>query len=320
MVETQPADGSNPAWNAAVVRGVDPETEGTVTVLPNKIIAGKFDLDGHGLVVGIKFAELLGLAIGDHVAIHSPHSLLEMKNSGGKVATLPDDYTIRGVFDVGHNDYNSSIIITSLENAQDLYVLSNEVHGLMVMLRDSDQVDSVRDELLAKLGPGYHITTWTEENSEFFNALMVEKRVMFLILFVIIVVAAFGITSTLITFVYQKTREIGILKALGATNLQIAWLFLSQSVLIGVLGVTLGYVFARVLLAWRNEFLHFMDRLLHQNLFSSTLYLFDQLPARIVSSDVTVICGCTMVLCVLGGVIPALRAARLHPVEALRHE
>jgi lipoprotein-releasing system permease protein len=233
---------------------------------------------------------------------------------------LPDEYTVTGIFDVGYFDYDASVVIVSLENAQDLYGLGESVHGLMVMLRDPDRAPEVQRELETALGPGYNITTWKEENATILGALLVEKNVMFYILFFIVIVAALCILSAQITFVVQKTREIGMLKALGATNLQISGIFLGQSAIIGVLGVLAGYGLGILALAYRNGFLHVMNRLTGRDLLPVSLYFFNQLPAVINLNDIAIICGGSFVICILGGVLPAWRAGRLKPVEALRYE
>ena len=185
----------------------------------------------------------------------------EQRGKANEEAILPDDYAVRGIFDVGYFEYNATVVVVSLENAQELYDLGDNVHGLMVMLRDPYQAPEVRRELEGALGPNYNITTWTEENSAILGALVVEKNVMFYLLFFIVLVAALCILSAQITFVVQKTREIGMLKALGATNLQISGVFLSQSAIIGVLGVLAGYGLGILALTYRNEFLHFMNHL-----------------------------------------------------------
>ncbi len=159
-----------------------------------------------------------------------------------------------------------------------------------------------------------------QDNSNLLNAVMVEKNVMFYILFFIMIVAALCILSALITFVVQKTREIGMLKALGATNLQVGLIFLSQGALVGAMGDLAGYGLGMLALAYRNEFLHFMNKLTGFELFPQSIYGFAELPALIVGKDIWLICGSAWVICTLGGVIPAWRAARLRPVEALRYE
>jgi len=323
LVVTQPPKDQSKLTGAPWVRGVDPARENSVSVLPQSIIAGKFDLSGRGLVVGSQFAENLNLSVGDRISIYSPADLEKMEKRQGKPdaeAVLPDDYTVNGIFDVGYFEYNANIVVTSLENAQDLYNLDDNVHGLMVMLRDPYQAPQVRRELLAALGPGYNISTWTEENSGILNALLVEKNVMFYLLFFIVLVAALCILSAQITFVVQKTREIGMLKALGASNLQISGVFLSQSAIIGVLGVISGYGLGMLALTYRNEFLHFMNRLTGFELFPASIYGFGDLPAVIDPHDIAIICGLSFVICIFGGVLPAIRAGRLKPVEALRYE
>ena len=216
--------------------------------------------------------------------------------------------TVNGIFDVGYYEYNANIVVTSLENAQDLYDLDDTVHGLMVMLRDPYQAPAGAAQLLAALGPGYNISTWMEENSGILNALLVEKNVMFYLLFFIVLVAALCILSAQITFVVQKTREIGMLKALGASNLQISGMFLSQSAIIGVMGVMSGYGLGMLALTYRNEFLHFMNRLTGFELFPASVYGFGELPAVIDPRDMAIICGSSFVICILGGVLPAIRA------------
>ena len=323
LVVTQPTNGQSKLTGAPWVRGVDVVHEGSVSVLPQKIVDGKFDLSGRGIVIGSQFAENLNLSVGDRISVYSPADLEKMEKQRGKPdeeAVLPDDYTVTGIFDVGYFEYNANIVVTSLENAQDLYNLDDAVHGLMVMLRDPYQAPQVRQELLTALGPGYNITTWTEENFGILNALMVEKNVMFYLLFFIVLVAALCILSAQITFVVQKTREIGMLKALGASNLQISGVFLSQSAIIGVLGVISGYGLGMLALTYRNEFLHFMNRLTGFELFPASIYGFGDLPAVIDPHDIAVICGLSFVICIFGGVLPAIRAGRLKPVEALRYE
>ena len=211
--------------------------------------------------------------------------------------------------------------MTSLKNAQLLYEFDeNSVHGLQVMLRDPFQAEAVRKQLAVALGPNFKIITWPEESPEIFNALAVEKNMMFFLLFFIMIVAGFGIVNCQITFVVQKTREIGILKALGANNRQVLWLFLSQSVVVGILGVGLGLATALLALNYRNEFLAFMNRVTGRELLPASIYQIYELPASIEPMDVAIICGTAFLTCVLAGLFPAWKASRLQPVEALRYE
>ena len=324
LLETEPTNGAQSAFATPFMRGVDTGHEADVTVLPQSIVAGKFDLSGRGLVVGSEFAQTYNLFVGDRVSIYSPAELKKMKDQRGKTneeGILPDEYTVTGIFDVGYFDYDSSVVVASLENAQDLYALGGSVHGLMVMLQDPYQAPEVQRELETVLGRDYNIATWTEENATILGALLVEKNVMFILLLCIVAVAALCILSAQITFVIRKTREIGILKALGAKNLQISAVFLGQSAIIGALGVLAGLGLGVLAVSYRNEFLEFMRRTTGWQLFPESLYGFGKLPAIIMPHDVAIICGVSFIMiCIIGGVLPAILAGILKPVEALRYE
>jgi lipoprotein-releasing system permease protein len=326
LVETEPADTNvEPSLvGAPWLRGVDANAESSVSVLPKSIVAGKFDLSGESVVIGSDFAQNMNLAVGDRVSIYSPADLKKMKEHQGKSneeAVLPDDYTVTGIFDVGYYDYDANVIVTSLENAQDLYNLDDDVHGLMVMLNDPYQADEVGQQLRQTLGPDFNITTWMQENSQFLGAIIVEKNVMFILLLCIVAVAALCILSTQITFVIRKTREIGMLKALGAKNMQISAVFLSQSIIIGLIGVLSGLGLGILALTYRNEFLDFLRRTTGWQLFPESIYGFSELPAVITPHDVAIICSISFILiCIIGGVLPAILAWILKPVEALRYE
>ncbi len=322
MMETQPPAGGS-VVDAPVVRGVDPQREADVSDLPKSVISGAFDLRGNGLVVCRELANNLGLRVGDRVSIYSPVSVKKMKDSrrsGKDEAVLPDEYTVKGIFDVGYYEFNANVVVTSLANAQDLYALEDNVHGLQITLHDSAQADAAQAELSRALGLNYLVRSWKDDNSSILNALLVEKNVMFYLLFFIMIVAAFGITSAQITFVVQKTREIGVLKALGATNGQVRWLFLSQSLIVGVFGVVAGYGLGLLALHYRNNFLDLMNKLTGFELFPKNIYAFDRLPALIVPGDIAIICGGSLFICLLAGLLPAWNAGRLQPVEALRNE
>jgi lipoprotein-releasing system permease protein len=322
LVETEPPSGQSKV-GAPWIRGINPQIETNMSVLPNSIVDGKFDVSDRGLLVGTEFAHNMSLQVGDRVEIGSPSVLKKWRETNKKEGTsapvLPE-YEVRGIFDVGYYEYNVSVVVISLRDAQELYDLGSSVHGLMVMLHDPYQAPAVEEELAFALGPDYQIRSWMQENSNLLNALVVEKNVMFYLLFFIMIVAALCILSALITFVVQKTREIGMLKALGATDLQVSLVFLSQAALVGAIGDLAGYGLGMLALAYRNEFLHFMNRLTGFELFPASIYGFTELPALIIRRDILLICGSAWLVCILGGVIPAWRAGRLKPVEALRYE
>jgi lipoprotein-releasing system permease protein len=322
LIQTQP-QGAQGRVSAPTLRGLISDIETNISILPSSIISGKFDVSDRGLVIGSEFAERMNLQVGDRVQVFSEGDIRKWQECAGKegaTVPVPPEYEIRGVFDVGYYEYNANWVMASLEDARELGDLSTAVGGLLVMLRDPYKATLVQAQIERQLGPDFFASTWMEENSNFLNALVVEKNVMFYLLFFIMIVAALCILSALITFVVQKTREIGMLKALGAADLQVAGLFLSQSGLIGALGVVAGYGLGMLALAYRNEFLHLMNRLFGFELFPASVYEFSELPALIIRRDIILICGSAWLVCILGGIIPAWRAWRLQPVEALRYE
>ncbi len=321
LLESSSKDGQSSVY-APWVRGVDELLEPTVSTLPNNLVAGKFDVSGRGLIIGTSFARTMRLEIGDRVNIYSPSEIKRLKDSRGKAdqeAILPDEYEVRGIFDVGWEEYNATIVAVSLENAQEMYRLGDNVHGLIVMLHDPFQANAAKRELTETLGPNYEILTWLESNSTL-SAVMVEKNLMLYILFFIIIVAAFGITCTTITFIVMKTREIGLLKAVGATSRQVMWVFMGQSLIVSVWGIAAGLSLGLLAVRYRNEFLEFMRRLTSFQLFPADVYGFTQLPAKIIPGDIAIICGGSLLICLAAAAFPARHASKLNPVEALRYE
>jgi lipoprotein-releasing system permease protein len=322
MVETEPDQGK-PRVDAPWIRGLDASLETNMSILPQSIVSGAFDVQNRGLLIGSDFADNMRLSVGDRVNIYSPEELKKMKDRRGatnEVDIIPDEYEVRGIFHVGYYEYDVSFVVTDLEDAQNLWLLGTNVHGLLVVLKEPYDAPRVQKELRKTLGSDFSITTWMQENASLLNALIVEKNVMFYLLFFIMIVAALCILSALITFVVQKTREIGMLKALGATDWQVSLIFLSQGALVGALGDLAGYGLGMLALAYRNEFLHFMNRATGFELFPASIYGFGELPAIIIAKDIWLICGSAWLICTLGGIIPAWRAGRLTPVEALRYE
>ncbi|MDA7533034.1 ABC transporter permease [Verrucomicrobia bacterium] len=312
---------------APFLRGIDSETSNQVSDLEKSVVAGDFEsIDGNGLLIGSALANRLSLSIGDPVAVYSMSLLREVRDVLKKdpaeqtTAPLADDYVIEGIFDIGYYEYNANGMVCSLFNAQDLFSLGNEANGIHVMLDDPEAATEMRKTLLTQLGPDFVVSTWLDRNKDIFNALVVEKNMIRFLLFFIVLVAAFGITSSMITFVVQKTREIGMLKALGASSRQVVWVFMSQSVFVGLLGVSIGLALGLFAIEYRNEFLIFMNQTMEFSLFPASIYGFEELPAIVDPKDLWIICGGSLIFCVLAGVFPAFNAGRLQPVEALRHD
>ncbi|HAB17183.1 MAG TPA: ABC transporter permease [Verrucomicrobiota bacterium] len=327
VLETQPTNGQPSSVFGTIVRGIDPILEGRASGLTNTVVSGQFRLGPNSLLLPYVVAQRHKVRVGDRVAVYSVPALKKMRDSqrrGDNEVQTAADYTVRGILDLGMNDLNSSLVVTSLADAQDLWGQGNGegVQGLSVRLRSFDDGSTLRAtrELQRELGDQFTVGSWLTTNADYLDAITTEKRVMFYILFFIVIVAAFGIMSALITFVVQKTREIGVLKALGATPASVGLLFLGQTLVVGVLGVLSGLGFGMLALRYRNEFLHGMNRLTGYDLFPATIYQFTALPAKVVPSDVVIICVGSLVICILAGVLPAVRAAWLQPVKALRNE
>jgi lipoprotein-releasing system permease protein len=322
MVETEGTNEDHQV-DAPMVGTIDLDTPSTAGIITSNMIAGECNVSGNGVVVGNDFAANLDLHVGDRISVYSPYDLKEARARYEKHKDTTEfrpsrDFEVRGIFDTGYQEFNTGMVC-SLPNFQEMYRLDDDVHGLVVMIKDPYQAERVARELQATLGDKYRIWTWMHGNA-LLDAVKVEKNMMLVILFCIVIVAAFGITCTLITFVVQKTREIGVMKALGANNRQILWIFLSQSVVVSLWGVGVGLSLGLLAVSYRNPFLHLMRRWTHMDLFPASIYGFNELPALIVPGDIAIICGGSFLICMAAAAFPAWNASRLKPVEALRHE
>ena len=326
LMQTQPDPRQRASQSSApIVRGIDPALEGRVSVLTNKVVSGSLDLRGQGLLMGASLADQLGVRVGDRVALHSTHALgrmLKSKDTGQRELSPAEDFEVRGLFEVGYEQIDAQVVVTSLANAQDLFALGDDVSGVTVMLHDSSVANTraLQRAVEDALGPEHRSVAWMDENRDLLGAIEVEKDVMLVILFVVMLGAGFWIICSQIAFVIRKTREIGILKAMGATTSQVVGVFLAQSSLVGFLGVLSGLALGTLGVAIRNDFLLWMRRLTGRELFPQSIYSFSQIPAEVLPSDVALICGVSLAMCLMAGVVPSWIAASMRPVEALRNE
>jgi len=318
---------------APKIRGIVPDEEKNVTDVSKHIIAGEFDLEGDSAVIGIELARLLGVGIGDVLTIYSPGNLSELMAeleeaedgqdkdlSELRSLVLPAELTVAGIFQSGRFLYDSEFVLVPLHIGQELYGLQGAVHGLTVRTADPYQVRDTQIALRDRLPPSVAAVSWIDMNRQIFEAISMERSVMFFILLFIVIVAAFGIMNTMITTTVLKTREIGILKALGAGTKQIIGIFLAQGVIVGILGTGLGLGLGMALVQWRNEVSDWLARVLNVEVFPASVYQFERIPAEFVPMDITVICISAFIICALAALAPAWAAARLDPVKALRYE
>ena len=330
---------------APKIRGIDPKLEEKVGDLSKFIIAGKLALSGDNAVLGSELARALGVQVGDVITIYSPRNLGEvieqldrLKKKSGKSTSgttakdkdadidslrqlvLPTELTVTGIFESGRYLYDSEFLLVPLHIAQELYGLGGSVHGLAVRTVDPDRAAEVREGLRKLIPEDLSCTTWMDMNKQLFDAIAMERHVMFFLLMFIILVAAFGIMNTLITMTVQKTREIGVLKALGARTWQVISVFLIQGMVIGIFGVVSGLALGMSLIRWRNEVSQWLASVLGVEIFPRSVYQFSSIPAEVVPSDVAMICISAFVICSLAALVPAWIASRLDPVKALRCE
>lgn len=320
---------------APKIRGVDPEQERGVVDISPFIIEGEYDLEGSKTIVGSELARELGVTVGETLTIFSPGNFQEilseidrLEKTGGKPEDisslkqliLPTELEVTGIFESGRYLYDSEFLIVPLHIGQELYNLGPAAHGLAVKTKDPYLADKVRNDLNSRLDSPAYSMSWMDMNKQIFDAIRMERQVMFFILMFIILVAAFGIMNTLITVTVQKTREIGVMKALGARTNQIVGVFLAQGMVVGVFGTLIGLGLGISLTQYRNEANHFLSRALGVEVFPASVYQFSEIPAEIVASDVAIICLSAFVICSVAALIPAWFAAKLDPVKALRHE
>ena len=294
---------------------------------------GKLDLSGDSTVIGIDLARMLGVHVGDKITVYSPGNLGDVLNVIKKAEkdpkqlqtlkdlVLPSDLTVTGIFESGRYVYDSEFLLVPLHIGQELYGLQDTLHGISVRTADPNRASEVRNAILSTAPEGTSAATWEDMNRNFFDAIAMERNVMFFLLMFIVVVAAFGIMNTLITVTVQKTREIGIMKALGATTSQIVWVFLGQGMVVGLFGNVSGLVLGMTLITYRNEFKDWLAHTLGIQVFPADIYQFSKIPAEVVwFPDVLIICTSAFAICSLAALIPAYVAARLDPVKALRQE
>lgn len=289
-----------------------------VLPLERYLIAGSLDdLDDDSVILSSLLARSLGVDVGDHISVYSP---LMMERISQNEILYPREVRIAGIFQIGHQQLDSSIMLCSLRLMQDLYGLDQHVHGFNVRLQPGANVEAVALKLEQTLPLGVRASTWFETNAEFQSIVMFERNMIFFLMTFIILVAAFSITSSLLMSVMRKTREIGLLGAMGGRARDVALCFCAQGLLLGTAGTAMGLALGFTMLSYRDHLVHFIARLsVGQETFVK-FYQFSSLPAHTVTKDVISIVVFSIIASTLAGLIPAWRAARLKPVEALRNE
>lgn len=307
------------AGNAAgaVVRGMQAADLRRRELIAENLVAGDLAaFDGQSALVGSRLARKLGLATGGRITLVTPRGEATVMGTVPRVKSYP----IAALFQVGMYEYDSSFVYLPLPAAQQFFKQDGTVNAIEVFLENPDDVDTLRPRVAEALGPGYRTVDWQRANASFFNAIQVERNVMFLILTLIILVAAFNIISGQIMLVKDKGADIAILRTMGATRGMIMRIFLISGASIGVIGTFLGFVLGLAFALNIETIRQWLQGLTGTELFAAEIYFLSQLPARVEAGEVASVVVMALALSLLATLYPSWRAARLDPVEALRYE
>jgi lipoprotein-releasing system permease protein len=302
----------------AVIRGISPDEEATVTDLAaqlknttlKRLVPGQWDI-----VLGVELARSLQVREGDKVTIIAPGGQV---TPAGIVPRLKQ-FTVVGTFDSGHYEYDSGLAWIHVDDAAKLFRVEGPT-GVQLRLKDQQRAPVVASELQQSLGPALVVRDWTRTNRNWFAAVQVEKRLMFIILTLIVAVAAFNLVSTLVMTVTDKRADIAILRTLGATPRSVMSIFMVQGALSGIIGTLSGVLFGLLIAFNVDVIVPFIERLLHVSFLPGSIYLISRMPSDPQSGDIVPIAVISLVLSFLATLYPSWRASRVQPAEALRYE
>lgn len=303
----------------ALIRGIDPRFEGSVSDLDDLMILGQLESlepGAWGMILGVGLAARLGVGPGDSITVFAPR----IRATPAGVLPQVRQFTVVGLFEVGVHEYDTALALMHYQDAQRLFRLGDNIGGIRLKLDDLMVAPMVAREIGQSLPGFYRIRDWTQQHANFFRAVQTEKTVMFIILSLIIAVAAFNIISTLVMVVTDKQADIAILKTMGLDPARIRQVFMVQGSLIGVVGTLLGVVLGIALALNVQDVVALIERLLSIDFLSAEVYYISDLPSELRISDVIRFASLALVLSLLSTIYPAWRAAKTDAVEALRYE
>jgi lipoprotein-releasing system permease protein len=311
------ATGENGAASGAIVRGIRPDDIRNRTLIADHIVSGSLaDFGEDDIALGERLARRLGIGVGGRVTLIAP------EGTDTAFGTMPrlKTYEVAALFNVGFYEYDNSFIYVPLTAAQIFFRMPNAVSDLEVFVTDADRASQEGHAIAAALGGRVRIVDWQHANSSIVSAVEIERNVMFLILALIILVAAFNIISGMIMMVKDKGRDIAILRTMGASRGMVLRIFILSGASIGVVGTVAGFALGVVFTENIEPIRQFLQGVLGVNLFSAEIYFFTRIPAHIQTADVAVVVLMALALSFLATLYPSWRAARLDPVEGLRYE
>ncbi|HVZ68601.1 MAG TPA: lipoprotein-releasing ABC transporter permease subunit [Rhizomicrobium sp.] len=318
VVDGQVMATANSVSRGALVRGIRKEDLAKLTTVSKSLSPGalaRFQ-GGDSVIIGWRMAQQLGIGPGMTITLIAPKGNVTPFGTTPRVKT----YTIAGTFNIGMSEYDSSFIFMPLQEAQLYFNLGDGVSGLEAMVAQPDQVAKYTLAIAQAVGPAARILTWQDINSSLFGALEVERNVMFLILTLIILVAALNIVSGLIMLVKDKGSDIAILRTMGATRGAVMRVFLIAGASIGIFGTLLGFVIGVLFCQNIESIRQFLSSLTGTELFNPEIYFLSRMPAEMQTGEVAAVVIMSLSLSFLATLYPSWRAARLDPVEALRYE
>jgi lipoprotein-releasing system permease protein len=270
----------------------------------------------EGIIIGKEMARNMGIFLYDPITIISPVSI---STPMGMVPRMKK-FIVVGIFESGFYEYDSTLAYLSLKSCQDFLQMGDTVTGIDIKVNDIYKADSIARNVQSKLGFPFWTQNWMQMNKNFFSALKLEKRVMFIILSLIVLVAAFNIISALIMIVMEKSKDIAILKSMGATSRSIMKIFIYQGLIIGVIGTTLGCIAGVTIALNIQKVSLFVEKIFHFKILPGDVYYLSELPSKVNYGDVAIIVAGTLLICFLSTIYPSLRASKSDPAESLRYE
>jgi lipoprotein-releasing system permease protein len=318
FIATQALIARGDDMRGAIVRGISPADEATVTALAAQLrdtTLARLVSGGWGIVLGGELARSLGVKVGDRVTIVAPGGQV---TPAGVIPRLKQ-LTLVGTFDAGHYEYDSGLALMHVDDAARLFRVAGPT-GVQLRLKDAQQAHLVADEIQMRLGPTVRVTDWTRTNRNWFQAVQIEKRLMFIILTLIVAVAAFNLVSTLVMTVTDKQADIAILRTLGASPRSIMSIFMVQGAASGVIGTLAGMGLGLLVAFNVDVIVPAIERALHMSFLPGSVYLISRMPSDPQSADIVPIVAISLVLAFVATVYPSWRASRVQPAEALRHE